>query len=238
MIRIKIVGVSVISVVVIILGSSSNVVGYQTVQSPNQNTINKEIIQRELLFQTIIDMANNKEVQQITLKSRINKQDLLYSDERFPLLKNPIVTKYQIKRLYFFGLLFSRINSQSRMNSVFDQYHFSNQEIHTEITAVIEKDDILDKQVTHLLSSKCDCDTEQTSSWEFPILCRILYILGSIGFQWGFYGGFYLLGWFASFFPGDLIERLIILPRALVGMLVFSISITLAMLFDCYWINE
>ena len=69
MIRIKLIGISAISVVVIILASLSNVVGHQTVQSTNQNRIDNEVNQRELLFQTIVDIANNKEMQQIILKS-------------------------------------------------------------------------------------------------------------------------------------------------------------------------
>ena len=46
-------GFSILCVVVIILASISNVVGYQTVQATNQEKINKEVNQREFIFQTI-----------------------------------------------------------------------------------------------------------------------------------------------------------------------------------------
>ena len=234
--RIKLIGISVVSVVVIILASLSNVVGYQTVQSTDQNKINNEVNQRELLFQTIVDIANNKEIQQIILKSQINREDLFFQDEKFPTLNTPIVTKNQIKQLYFIGLLLTRIFSKSKTPSIFDQYQFSNQEIQKEITVVIKKDATLDREVTQLLSSECDCDNDKTSYWDFPILCRILYIIGSIGYWWGFWGGVSLLGWLASIFPGELIEYLILYPRALMAILVFSICLTLATLFDCYWV--
>ncbi|MCX6661592.1 MAG: hypothetical protein NTY91_03480 [Euryarchaeota archaeon] len=42
------IGVSICAVVLLILGSLSNVVGYQSVQSSNQKIINEEINQREL----------------------------------------------------------------------------------------------------------------------------------------------------------------------------------------------
>ena len=236
--RIKLIGISIVSVVVIILASSSNVVGYQTVQSTNQIKINNEVNQRELLFQTIADIANNKEIQQIILKSQINREDLFFPDEKFPTLNTPILTKNRIKQFYFIGSLFTRMFSKSKMQSMFEQYQFNNQEMQKEITAVIKKDAILDREVTQLLNSECDCDNEKTSSWDFPILCRILYIISSICFLWAFWGGFTLLGWLASFFPGDLIEMLILYPRALMAILVLFICSSLATLFDCYWIIE
>jgi len=54
--RINIIGINIISVVVIILASSNNAVGYQTIQSTIQNKINKDDNQRELLFQTNVDL--------------------------------------------------------------------------------------------------------------------------------------------------------------------------------------
>jgi len=172
-----IIGISIVSVVVIILASSSNVVGYQIVQATNQNIINKEVNQRELMFQTIVDLANNKEIQQIILKSQINRDGLFYPDEKFQTLDNPPVTKNQIKQLYFIGLLFTRIINKSKMQSILEQNRFNNQEMQQEIAAVIEKHATLDREVTQLLNSECDCDNEQSYSWDFPILCSILNVI-------------------------------------------------------------
>ncbi len=58
------IGVSICAVVLLVLGSLSNVVGYQSVQTSQQNVIKERINQRELLFQTIVDIANNNEIQQ------------------------------------------------------------------------------------------------------------------------------------------------------------------------------
>ena len=172
-----IIGISIVSVVVIILASSSNVVGYQIVQATNQNIINKEVNQRELMFQTIVDFANNKEIQQIILKSQINRDGLFYPDEKFQTLDNPPVTKNQIKQLYFIGLLFTRIINKSKMQSILEQNRLNNQEIQQKINAVIGKDATLDRELTQLLNSECDCDNEQSYSWDFPILCSILNVI-------------------------------------------------------------
>lgn len=44
------IGISICAVVLLILDSLSNVLGYQTVQSSKQNMINNKINQKELLF--------------------------------------------------------------------------------------------------------------------------------------------------------------------------------------------
>jgi len=52
--NIKIIGISIVSVVVIILASLSNVAGYQTVQSTNQNKINVDIVNNKANGKNII----------------------------------------------------------------------------------------------------------------------------------------------------------------------------------------
>jgi len=67
------IGVSILAVVFLVLGSLSHVVGYQSIQTSQQNLIKEKINQRELLFQTIVDIANNKEIQRIILKSQMSR---------------------------------------------------------------------------------------------------------------------------------------------------------------------
>jgi hypothetical protein len=74
------IGISIIAVVVLILASLSNVVGFETVKSSNQTVVKEEANQKELLFQTIVDIANNREIQQIILKSQINQDGFLNPD--------------------------------------------------------------------------------------------------------------------------------------------------------------
>src|SRR4030042_4566545 len=125
------IGVSILAVVLLVLGSLSNVVGYQTVQTSQQNIIKARINQRELLFQTIVDIANNKEIQRIILKSQMSRGI-------FPSSEFPMLTKNQLKQMYLLGVLLSRFISNSRLQTLIGKYQFGNQEIRQEINNVIE----------------------------------------------------------------------------------------------------
>ena len=164
------IGVSIIAVVLLVLGSLSNVVGYNTVQSSNQKVINEEINQRELLFQTIVDIANNKEIQRIILKSQM-------SQGIFPVSDIPVLTKQQLRQMYLIGLILSKIVSTSRMQSIVGKYQFSNQEMQKEISAVIEKDATLKGKITQLKNSECDCKNENTIVMDSPKICDFLLVI-------------------------------------------------------------
>jgi hypothetical protein len=164
------IGISVIAVVILVFGSLANVVGYQTVQVSQQNTIKERINQRELLFQTIVDIANNREIQGIILKSHMSRGI-------FPTSEFPVVTKNQIRQMYFLGLILSKVISKSRIQSIIGQYQFSNQEIQKEISTVIEKDATLNWDISQLKDSECDCENGNTFSWHFPIICGVLFLL-------------------------------------------------------------
>ncbi len=162
------VGISTVSVVLLILTSLSNVVGYQTVQTSQQSTIKERINQRELLFQTIVDIANNKEIQRVILKSQMSRGI-------FPSSEIPVLTKNQIRQMYFIGLILSKVVSKSRIQSLIGKYQFNNQEMQKEINAVIEKDTTINSEITQLKSSECGCTGEyQLRLWPFPIICILL----------------------------------------------------------------
>jgi len=161
------IGVSIVAVIVLILASLSNVVGFQTVQSSDQIVIKERINQRELLFQTIVDIANNKEIQRIILKSQMSRGI-------FPTSDIPVVTKNQLKLMYLIGLILSKVISKSRMQSIIGKYQFDNQGIQKEISAVIEKDTTLNGEISQLKSSDCDCESEDTTQWNFRVICTLI----------------------------------------------------------------
>jgi hypothetical protein len=171
--KLILVGISLCAVVLLVLGSLSNVVGYQTVQSSNQSVIKERINQRELLFQTIVDIANNKEIQRIILKSQMGRGI-------FPVSDIPILTKDQLKVRFLVGLMLSNVISKSRMQSMICEYQFSSQEMQKGLSAAIEKDATLNGEMTQLSNSQCDCENENISRWNFPIICTFLYFLGKI----------------------------------------------------------
>jgi hypothetical protein len=181
------IGVSIIAVVLLVLGSLSNVVGYQSVQSSNQKIISNEVNLKELLLQTIVDIANNKEIQRIILKSQMSRGI-------FPISDIPVLTKNQLKQMFFIGLILSKVICKSRIQSIAGKYHFNNQELHKEINAVIEKDATLNNEISQLSSSKCDCENDNTMSWNFPILCLLLAPFAILGWILYFLGGISFVG--------------------------------------------
>ena len=166
-----VIGISIYAVVLLLMGSLSNVVGFQSVQISQQNLIKERINQRELLFQAIVDIANNKQIQRVILKSQMSKGIFLTSEI-------PVVTKNEIKKMYFIGLILSKSINKYRLQSVIGKYQFNNQEMQKEIKAIIEKDALLNAGITQVKDSKCDCENMGTTgAWKFPILCSLLFIL-------------------------------------------------------------
>jgi len=164
------IGFSICAVVLLVLASLSNVVGYQTVQSSNQTVINTEVNQKELVFQTIVDITNNKEMQRIILKSQISRGELPVSDI-------PVLTMKQLKQMYFVGLILTKTISKAKIHSMIERHQVNNQLIQKDINDVIEKDTTLYKEMKQLSSSKCNCENEISTEWHFPVICTILVII-------------------------------------------------------------
>jgi hypothetical protein len=191
------IGVSILALVLLVLGSLSNVVGYQTVQTSQQNVINERINQKELLFQTIVDIANNKEIQRIILKSQMSRGI-------FPTSEMPVLTKSQLKGMYVIGLLLSKVISKSRIQSMAGKHQFSNHEMQKEIFAVIEKDATINGEITQLQNFECDCGN--TAKWSFPILCIILFPLLILTFLfWAYTQSSYFLNYISSEMLGGML---------------------------------
>jgi hypothetical protein len=179
------VGISIIAVVLLILTSLTNVIGYQIVQTSTQSVMEERINQKELLFQTIVDIANNKEIQRIILKSQMSRGI-------FPTSEFPVVTKNQLRQMYLIGLILSKVISKSRIQSMIGKYQFNNLEMQKEINSVIGKDSTLNTEITKLQDSDCDCDNGNTLVWRFPITCSVVYTifwLLNIILERFFYGG-------------------------------------------------
>jgi hypothetical protein len=169
------IGGSICAVVLLVLASLTNVVGYQTAKVSNQNTLSKEIDQKELLFQTIKDMANNKEIQRVILGSEITGKRSFDSDMGFLAFTHPLLTKGFLDYAYQMGLILSKTISKSKIQSMLKQYQVSNSGIQKEITTFIEKDAVLKNEMTQLSSLSCNCENENTTVWSFPVICTLLY---------------------------------------------------------------
>lgn len=206
------IGGSICVVVLLVLGSFSTVSGYQTVQSSHQEIALEAVDQEELLFQTLCDVANNKEIQRIILKSQMGRG--VFSTSEFA-----VVTKNQLKMMYIVGLALSKVISTSRIQSIVWKFQFNNQEIQKEISAVIEKDATLHRETTQVFNSECDCDIEKKPSWDFPVLCKVLGATASLCWLLTFY------------FGGPLFPHLL-------TYIIMLVCVFLGMTLHCDWIPE
>ena len=167
---------SLLAVGLLVLGSLTNVVGYQTVQASQQATIKESINQKDLLFQTICDLANNKDIQRIIFTSEMNRKGFFTPGIKTPIINTPVLTKNQLKQMYVVGVMLSKVISKSKIHSMVEQYHVINQGMQSEISAIIKKDISLNGEVTQLAGQSCNCGIESNFTWHFPIICSILLV--------------------------------------------------------------
>jgi hypothetical protein len=183
------IGVSICVVVVLVLASLSNVVGYQTVESSHQTVVNNEVNQKELVFQTIVDITNNKEIQGILLRYQM-------SQGKLPDTTIPVLTIKQLKQMYVVGLILSKTISKTKIHSMIEKYPMYSQGVQNEINAVIQKDTALNGKITQLSNSECGCENENTTKWDIPIICKLFFLFGIIGSY--VFGELDIFIWFAG----------------------------------------
>jgi hypothetical protein len=167
----SLIGVSICVVVLLVLASLGNVVGYQTVKTSQQTLFKERINQKELLFQTILDTVNNKEIRRVILKSQMSRGIFPHSDI-------PVLTKNQLQLLYLVGMTLSKFISPSKMQSIIGKYYRNNQGVQKEIFTAVEKDVTLNADITELQNSKCDCENEKIIRLDLlTTICTILLVL-------------------------------------------------------------
>jgi hypothetical protein len=224
------ISISIAVVFLIIVASFTNVVGIQSIESSNNKITTDEVDQKDLLFQTIIDLVNNKDNQKIIQKYQTCRKGFFNPIKKLYGLNYPTITKNQLKKMYSIGLFLSRFISKSKIKSMVQEHQLISPEIQKELSAVIGKDAVLCREVTQILNSGCDCDNEQASSWGFPILCSILNVLMIIPLiLFGFGSSLEALGlWFRLIGLFGYVIVMITVP------IVYTI-INIGTIFDCNW---
>jgi len=152
------------------------VISFQPVLAKDTISPEKKSDTKELLLETIKDIANNKEVQRIILKSQISRGLFPNPDVKFPIIKN------RLRLMFLIGLLLSKFISKSRMQSIVGKYQFNKQEIQKEISAIVENAVKLNAEITQLKNSDCNCEKKNFLDWwSFPIICGITLVMFVIG---------------------------------------------------------
>jgi len=151
---------SITVVALLILVSFSSAVGHQTVEISNTNIDIIDNNQKELFFNTILDIANNREIINIIFNSQNGNKRFLNHDLKTSITTPNLLTKKDINLVYLIGLRLSKNLQESTINSITEQYKESYKEIQKEITTVIEKDTILKDKISKLSNAPCDCEDD------------------------------------------------------------------------------
>jgi hypothetical protein len=95
----------------------------------------------------------------------------------FPTSEFPVVTKNQLKMMYFLGMILSKVIIKSRIQSMVHTYQLMTPERPQEINAIIEKDTILNADMAKIKNYECDCESNSTITWSFPVVCKTLTLI-------------------------------------------------------------
>lgn len=174
---------------IIVFASFTNVIGIHTVKSVNPEIINDKMNKKDLLFQTILDIANNKDIQKLIFHIEMTKKRSFDPIARFSFLTPPVLTNKFLNIAYNIGLVLSKTISTSKIHSILERYKINCQDAQKNITTILEKDSVITREINQLSISTCGCESENTTVWNFPALC--LFLLPIIIF---FYFIFKLIG--------------------------------------------
>jgi hypothetical protein len=197
-------GVSILAVVLLVLGSQANVVGYQTVQSSVKERLNE----KDLLFQTICDLSNNKEVQKAILESQDKFQNPFPASQ---LTSFPTITKKQLNIMYFLGVVLFKMMGKARMESLVKAYPI-NVQANEKINSIIGNNTKLREEMAQL--SILNCPSCSSSNWyPFILICSVLFVFTYI---------FLAINLF--------------LPFLIIPLVLAIICISLAVFLSCEWL--
>jgi hypothetical protein len=182
-----IIGVSILTVILIVLSSQTNVVGYQTVQS----SVKEKLNEKDLLFQTICDLANNKEIQKTILESQGKFQNPFPTTQ---LPSTPTIVKKQLNLMYYLGMVLSRMNGKSRMVSMTKGHPILSDQTKEKLDSIISSTKDLSEEMAQLSILNCPSCSESRFIWHFPIICIILNMIAFyVGIGYAIHGGGYFL---------------------------------------------
>ena len=225
------IGGSICAVVLLVLASLTNVVGYQTVQSSNQKIIANEINEKDLLFQTIIDMVNNKEIQKVILESQSKFLTPLPTTQ---LTSVPTITKKQLNFMYNLGVVLSKTMGKVRIESLVKK-HPNNTQVNDKINSIMGNNTKLKEEMAQLSTLKCPSCSESSDNQTFPVLCVVLFI---ISFSYWFFAAFLAGLILGAQYSGNYLIYLFVLllsPLLFILLIVDMIINFIGKLLNCYW---
>ena len=157
---------SILAVALLILVSFSNVVGYNTVKTSQEELIESKYSFdecKEYLFQTIIEISDNPEIQDI-VKSNYKPQRTI-----LPFRSNNVDLKVEhLELLYELGLKIIDRLGEERVEDLMENIEIPDNAY--EIESIIMGNDELRERIYTLNTMNVK---SETVDWEYPIICGI-----------------------------------------------------------------
>ena len=189
--RYALLGGSIGAAALILLASMTTIVGYQTVQGSHQTITPSKVNEKDLLFQTIADLVNNRDLQKAILGSGITGKRLSDPQRSVVVFPRPALTQRFLNFAYHMGLTLTKTISKSTILSKLKQIQGRDQWLQKDIAVIVEKDTTLKQEQTKASRASCGCDSENTTSWGFPVLCNVilptLFLLSMLLSNWAYY---------------------------------------------------
>jgi hypothetical protein len=169
------IGISVIAIVLLILSSLTNVVGYHTVQSSLKGGVeNIDDESRERIFHTIRVLANNHEIQNALFEFNMIQSRLLGKD--FSFVHHPVITDHDLEVAYKVGSFLIKLMGETGVMLMLNRLLIRSGGAKV-LSEVIQRNASLQAEVSALAELKSPCDCGETSRLFPPIgLCIVLII--------------------------------------------------------------
>lgn len=142
-------------------------VGYQTAQISQEKMLKEGINQKELLFDFILDIAKNQEIQNAILTYQYTNCDAL----TFP--PRPVISKAQLTSQYSLRKTLTTLSNVTAIPSV-KQYK-STSALQYRLINIIENNSELSQVMNFFKTEGCCC--RETMDFPHPIICGILFLL-------------------------------------------------------------
>ncbi len=180
---------SIIAIIILIGVSFTSVVGYNSVETSMKK--NKVIFDsKELIFETIIEMANNPDFNEFAINNKQNlfqssieykdiftqllKQKLIYLN-RFTIYKTALSVEY-LHVIYEYGCNIIKILGEEKTSELIASIEFTNNRVFEELNNIVENDEELNNNINNLKKSNVEI-LSITGFSDTPVICGILLII-------------------------------------------------------------
>ena len=146
-------GGSLLAVLLLMLGPQTTVVGYQTFHDERQSLIQETKTQKDLLFQTLCDLANNHEMQRLILQTQ--RTSSVFSPA-LPTSRMPTISKKDVALVFVLGTILSRTLSTQTLKATSQRQSLTLTQ-RQQIATIIHHDAVLQQEAQQLSSLDCHC---------------------------------------------------------------------------------